>query len=286
MQLKRQRRVLCLIKKIQRKNRLDMSRNHHTFAICAYKESPYLEDCIKSLLSQSVKSDIIMVTSTPNDYISALSVKYEIKLYINEGESGITQDWNYALSKVTTKLATIAHQDDVYEPTYTEEFIKSLHHSKRPLIIFSDYGEIRNGEKTTDVQMLKIKRLMLLPLRVRAFKGSRFVRRAVLSMGDPICCPSVMFAMGDVEQPVFSNHFICAEDWEAWEKLSREKGDFIYISKPLMYHRIHEESTTSKTLEAGGRVEENYEMFCKFWPAPIARFINRFYTRSEKSNVL
>ena len=258
----------------------------HTFVICAYKESPYLEECVYSLFNQSIKSRIVIETSTPNSYISGIADKYKIPIYINEGESGITQDWNYALSKVQTKLATIAHQDDIYEPEYTETFIKALKGSKKPLIVFSDYGEIRNGVKTTDVQMLKIKKLMLLPLRIRAFKSSRFIRRRVLSMGDAICCPSVMYAIRNIEQPLFKNHFICCEDWEAWEKLSKEKGDFIYVPKPLMYHRIHEESTTTKTLETGGRIAENYEMFCKFWPKYIASIINKFYTKSEDSNVL
>ena len=38
----------------------------HTFAICAYKKSRYLENCILSLKKQTVTSNIIMVTSTPN----------------------------------------------------------------------------------------------------------------------------------------------------------------------------------------------------------------------------
>ncbi len=259
---------------------------HHTFVICAYKESPYLEECIESLMAQTVASEIIMVTSTPNDYISEMAAKYEIPVFVNEGEAGITQDWNFGLSKVKTKLASIAHQDDIYAPEYTELFLKELKGSKKPIILFSDYGEIRNGEKTTDVPMLKIKRIMLAPITPRIFRGSRFLRRRVLSLGDPICCPSVMFAMRNIELPVFQNHFTCSEDWEAWEKLSRQKGDFIYVPKPLMYHRIHEESTTSKALEQGGRIEENYEMYCKFWPKPIAKVLNKLYTKSEDSNNL
>ena len=42
----------------------------HTFVICAYKESSYLEECIVSLEKQTVKSNILMVTSTPNAFIS------------------------------------------------------------------------------------------------------------------------------------------------------------------------------------------------------------------------
>ena len=34
----------------------------HTFVICAYKESPFLEDCILSLKKQSIRSHIILVT--------------------------------------------------------------------------------------------------------------------------------------------------------------------------------------------------------------------------------
>ena len=43
-------------------------KREHIFAICAYKESPYLEECILSLEKQTRKSSIIMVTSTPNHH--------------------------------------------------------------------------------------------------------------------------------------------------------------------------------------------------------------------------
>ena len=46
---------------------------NHTFAICAYKESAYLEKCIKSLKNQTIKSNIILVTSTPNDFLEEIS---------------------------------------------------------------------------------------------------------------------------------------------------------------------------------------------------------------------
>jgi glycosyltransferase involved in cell wall biosynthesis len=258
----------------------------HTFVICAYKESEYLEECIKSLKNQTVKSEILMATSTPNEWIEFMAKKYEIPLFINEGEGGITQDWNFALSKVERGFVTIAHQDDIYERSYTELVLKGIMNTKRPLIAFTDYYELRNGKKIYNNQMLKIKRLMLLPMRVKAFSGSRFVRRRVLSMGDAICCPSVTFNLKKLEQPVFQNHFRSCEDWEAWEKISKLRGDFVYVNKPLMCHRIHEASATTAIIQDNGRVEENYIMYCKFWPKPIAKLINRFYTKSEKSNVL
>lgn len=258
---------------------------NHTFVICAYKESEYLEECILSLKKQTISSNIIMETSTPNDYISGLAGKYDIPLYINP-KGGITQDWNFGLSKVETKFATVAHQDDVYEPEYTAKIMDKMKKSKKPLIAFSDYCELRDGQKVHDTTMLKIKRLMLAPLKMGAFKGSRFVRRRVLSMGDPICCPAVTFNLDTVERPIFKDGFRSCEDWEAWEMISRLKGDFLYIPEPLMCHRIHQESATTAIIQDNARVEENYVMFCKFWPRPIAKLINRFYTKSEESNSL
>ena len=46
--------------------------NEHTFAICAYKESKFLEECIESIINQEVESNIIIATSTNNDYITKL----------------------------------------------------------------------------------------------------------------------------------------------------------------------------------------------------------------------
>ena len=256
----------------------------HTFVICAYKESAFLEECILSLKKQTIPSNIIMITSTPNEHISALADKYEIDLYINTGQAGIVQDWNFGYSKCKTPYVTIAHQDDVYFPEYAQRAVSFMKRSKHPLIYFSDYCEIRNGKKVISNQLLKIKRFLLLPLRVKVFQNSRFVRRRSLSLGNGICCPAVTFAVRNLPNPVFAVHFRSDEDWEAWERLSRLKGGFLYDATVQMGHRIHEESETSVILGDNARSREDYEMFCKFWPKWIARILVKFYSQSEKSN--
>lgn len=55
------------------------------------------------------------------------------------------------------------------------------------------------------------------------------------------------------------------EDWEAWERLSKLKGDFIFCNKILTYHRIHEDSETTKILNDNKRSEEDYIMYQKFY---------------------
>ena len=146
--------------------------------------------------------------------------------------------------------------------------------------------ELRNNEIVYDTTLLRIKSLMLSPLRIKAFSGNIYIRRLILSFGDPICCPAVTFCLHNVTQPIFSNHFTSCEDWEAWEKLSRLNGRFVYVPKRLMCHRIHEESTTTAIINDNKRSDENLEMYLKFWPKPIAKFINNFYAKAEDSNQL
>ena len=260
--------------------------NSHTFVICAYKESPYLEECIRSLKGQLVKSRITIVTSTPNEYIRGMAEKYQLPYYINTGEGGITQDWNFGYAQAHSKYITIAHQDDVYDRDYLETALRAMKRAKRPLIFFSDYYEIRNGVKTPNNRLLRVKRWMLFPLRFRCLQKSRWVRRRILSLGSPICCPSVTFAAENLPSPVFKNHFRACEDWEAWEMISRLKGEFLYNTGRLMGHRIHEDSETSAIIGDHKRSGEEYEMFCKFWPKWIAKNLSRIYSRGQNSNQL
>ena len=70
----------------------------HTFLVCAYKESPYLEQCIKSLLAQTKKSNIIISTSTPCNYIQEIAKKYNIEVLINIEKKGNCRGVEFWLS--------------------------------------------------------------------------------------------------------------------------------------------------------------------------------------------
>lgn len=257
----------------------------HTFAVCAYKDSPFLEECLRSLERQTSRSRIVIATHTPSPFLEDVARRHGLELLVNSGPVGITQDWNYALSAVRTRFATIAHQDDTYEPQYAELVLGAMRAFPKPLIAFTDYGEIRGDKRVARNRLLAIKRLMLTPMRPRAFASMRWARRLSLAFGDAICCPSVTFCLDNVARPVFRDGFRSCEDWQAWERISRRKGQFVYVRKRLMMHRIHAESETSRIIGDGARVEENLAMFLKFWPRPIAWLLNRIYTAAEASNV-
>lgn len=256
----------------------------HTFVVCAYGESDYLHECVNSLLSQSLKTNIIIATSTPNSTITGIAKSEGIDLKVNPEGRGIASDWNFALSQASTPLVTIAHQDDVYLPEYARKAIEGMNKVEVPLIFFSNYGELRNGEPVDDNQLLRVKRVMLLPLANGRLAFSKVVRRRILSFGSAICCPAVTMCLPNLPSPVFKESMKNNLDWQAWERASRLDGAFYYDTDILMRHRIHEDSETSHLIENGIRSDEDMEMFNLFWPKPIARLLNGFYSKSQNSN--
>jgi hypothetical protein len=225
-----------------------------------------------------------MITSTPCEYIRTIAEEYGIPLIVNEGQGGIARDWNFAVQQCGATYITIAHQDDIYEPNYAKIVVTQLENRKKPLIAFTDYGELRDGERIISSPLIKVKKVLLIPLKVKALQKSVFIRRRVLSLGNAICCPSVTYCTENIEKPFFKEGLGSNLDWETWERLSRRKGEFVYVPQVLMYHRLHQESTTSRLIGENKRGQEDYEIFCKFWPKWVARGITRVYGKGEKYN--
>ena len=257
------------------------TKNDHTFIICAYKESPYLDKCIQSLLNQTVKSNIVMYTSTPNDYIQDIADKYAIDLYSKNGGS-IGKDWNNAMSFVNTKYMTIAHQDDLYEPKYLEKTMQAFEANENTLIVFSDYGELTKKGYRLKSTNLTIKRLMLDMMMLA--KNNRAWRKFILGFGNPICCPAVSYNLDLLNDFQFNEQMKVSLDWYAWYDIANRKGRFQFIPEILMFHRIHEQSETTNMIEDQTRTREDLEMYELFWPKPIAKLINKFYMKSQESN--
>ena len=255
---------------------------NHTFAICAYKESDYLEECIKSVLAQTVKSNVIMATSTPNKYIENMAKKYNIELFINHGKTGIGQDWNFAVSCTKTDYVTVAHQDDIYNENYLEKIVEQINKGNDFIIAFGDYREIKNGEVIELTKNLKIKKILLAPLKKH---GSRsWAKNFSLKFGTAICCPCVTLNTKIVGKTPYLTNMKCDLDWETWYEFSKLDGAFLYINEELMKHRIHENSETSNLIENNVRLTEDYEMFKRFWPKPIAKILMHFYKGAIKTN--
>ena len=256
----------------------------HTFVVLAYQESPYLENCIKSVINQALPTNVVIFTTTPNSHISNLAKKYHLETKTGKHTS-IGGDFDSALSAANTPLVTIAHQDDTYDHTYAEKIIEAYQSAgSSAQILFSDYYELRGTKRVYANTNLRIKRLLLTPLKISAFSQYKWAKRFALRFGDAVCCPAVTFNTQKVKTPLFACKMSCNVDWQAWEKLSRKNGKFVFVNEPLMGHRIHVDSETSKTINDDRRSAEDLAVYKKFWPTWIAQKLTKTYKASEKSN--
>lgn len=258
----------------------------HCFVIPAYKNSPYLENCIESLLKQTVKTDIVLTTSTPSVFIEDLAKKYKLNYFVSDAPSSIATDWNFALANATAKLVTVAHQDDIYAPTYVETILNGINKRKHEtiLIAFTNYTDLVDNKVRGFSLNAIIKTVLLLPFSFSKSLKSTFFKKSILLFGDPICCPAVTINLNAVANFNFSTAYTCALDWYAWFELAKQKGAFLYLNQKLLMHRIHIESETTNQISNGKRQQEELQIFELIWGKKIAKIISKIYAIGHKDN--
>lgn len=255
----------------------------HTFAVCAYGESPYLEKSIRSVIKQSVKSRVIVCTSTPNSYIENLTKKYHLPYYVRQGESSLQDDWNYAYDKAGTEYVTLTHQDDIYHKDYLKYMTVYLERYSDTLIAMTDYRIINQDQQVRWDVSLMVKQMLKLPLRIPFLADKRWVKLGIQAFGNGICCPSVCYHRTLLGNSIFQSGYHYALDWEMFVEIAKKQGRFTYIPKNLFYYRIHEGATTKVCLKNQEKMAEELEMFQKFWPDPVVRVLMHFYKFGYRS---
>lgn len=263
--------------------------NQHSFIILAYQESPYLEACVQSLLQQTVPSQIILVTATPNAFIEEVAARHQLPLIINRQPSGLASDWNFALRQARTEYVTLAHQDDIYLPDYSAQMLNGLSDHPDFLIKFCNYQEIYHGRTAISVRTwtlnLLIKRLLVwLNFRHSSAMAGTAAKMSLLRFGSPIACPSILYHTNRLGDFAFSQEFQINADWMAWIDLAHRPGAFLKTERVLMQHRIHADSATTRGLRQQIRQREDLLCFAKLWPQPLVKLLYKLYTISYRAN--
>jgi len=264
---------------------MNYTKDDHTFVIMAYQVCPYLEECISSIMNQTVLGHVIMSTSTPNEYIVGLAEKYNLPLAVNKGRGDGWGNNCFAYDQAKTKLVTLCHQDDYYRPQYLERALKQANRGGQMIILYTDYFEDRGGTEVHTNKLLRVKRLMNFPLRFRPLQSCKWLRRLILSLGNPVCQPAVTYNKTVIPALYkFSDESSTVGDWLLWISAAKLSGDFIYCPEQLMAHRIWEGSGTTETIDDGTRSRDEHKIFSLMWPAFIAKCLTRLYSSAQKSN--
>jgi Glycosyl transferase family 2 len=260
----------------------------HTFAIPVYLAAPNLATLVESLRAQAGEaSEILLTTSTPSAELEAFANRQGLALHINPRRIDIAADWNFALSVTQTQLVTLAHQDDYFAPPYVVRLSSALRRHPSGVLAFCDYSEHTPlGTRQTSINM-RIKRA----LRQRAFGRHECIadthdKVRLLSLGNPICCPSVMFNRSLLGDFCFPAGFQTNLDWMAWLELARRPGGFVYVRERLVSKSVHAGSETTATIANRAREREDRAIFDVLWPKPVAAALASVYRLGYRANRL
>jgi glycosyltransferase involved in cell wall biosynthesis len=258
----------------------------HSFVIPVYGAAPHLAELIESLLAQTgLCSQILLSSSTPSTELAATSKRFGLPLYINPQRIDIAADWNFALEKAETQFVTLAHQDDIFAPGYVMQMGWALRRNPDAVLGFCDYSEhTPHGERPVNIN-LRIKRV----LRRHAFGVREYIvesrdKMRLLSLGNPICCPSVMLNRRLIDDFRFPGGFKTNLDWMAWLELARQPGGFVYLRECLVSKGVHADSETTATIANRVREREDRAIFDSLWPRPIAVVLARLYKIGYRAN--
>ena len=251
----------------------------HTFAIPVYLAAPHLGTLVESLRAQAgTRSQILLSSSAPSTGLESFAKRHGIPLHINPRRIDIAEDWNFALSVSQTELVTLAHQDDWFRPSYVVRLRETLQRHRDALFAFCDYSEHAPlGPRPINANLL-IKRA----LRRRAFRSRECItdsgdKLRLLSLGNPICCTSVMLNRARLPKFRFPSGFQSNLDWMAWVELARVPGGFVYVSDKLVSKGVHIDSETTAAIANSVREREDRALFDILWPRPIAAALSVLY---------
>jgi glycosyltransferase involved in cell wall biosynthesis len=258
----------------------------HSFVVPVYRAAPLLTALLESLRAQTgARSEILLASSTPSAELAATAKRFGLPLHINPQRIDIASDWNFALVKAKTAFVTLAHQDDVFAPDYVEQLTGALRRHAAALLAFCDYSERTALAARPDNINLKIKRA----LRRRAFGVRECIsevrdKMRLLSLGNPICCPSVMFNRGALGIFQFPGGFKTNLDWMAWLELARRPGGFVYVRECLVSKGVHADSETTASILNRAREREDRAIFDTLWPRPVAAALATLYKLGYRAN--
>lgn len=249
----------------------------HTFVVLAYKENPFLEDCIRSLERQSQSSRIVVTTSTPNEYISAIAARHGLEVRVNPECRGIGADWNFALAAAHTPLVTLAHQDDIYDRDFAARSLAAFEGSPDAAISFTNARHIDDSGRphTSKVSVAKAALLHVFAGSTSRISGRR--ARLLLSFGNPVSCSSITFNRAVIGNFRFAENLSSNLDWDAWVRMVEAGYTLAYVPERLVNRRYNDLTETSHLLRTGRRAAEDRMMFARLWPKPIAEIVSRVY---------
>lgn len=251
-----------------------------TFFIPVRNGVPYIEECIKSVLSQSFKDWRLLILdncSTDNTY--ALCEKYlsdpRIEYRINETDIGMVRNFNQCLDLCDTKYYAILSHDDMYaDGGAVEESFYLLENDSELCAVYSHLNWIDGNSRIISRKNFKM---------TGKVASDTIAKASIQSCRNLFGVPLLVRA-SSVKGNKYEGAFYFTADIDFSIAIGRELYNFI-IDRPCYSIRFHASNNTmrnfAKTRTELTRIAEKHQIKLGVLDS-IAMMINDWQTRVGK----
>jgi glycosyltransferase involved in cell wall biosynthesis len=213
-----------------------------SICIPSYNSALFIEQTLKSVLNQSYKNiEVIVVDDlSKDDTVGKVKLVDDkrIKLFVNETNLGVSQNWNRSIELASGEYIKIMGADDLLEPTCIEEQLNVFLHNKNNIVLVTSYKNVINQnnkhilyKKTFNTSLIKGS----TALKLSAIDGTNLI-------GEPV---AGLFKKTDfIKVGKYNSIFLYLIDMDLWKRLFT-LGDLYVIHKPLYSFRISKSSLSS-----------------------------------------
>jgi len=193
--------------------------------ISSYNSGRFIEQCIESLLSQTYANYEIIIVDCSSDSTMSILARFldsRIRIYHFENRLTPAEARNYAIDQALGEFIALMDSDDYCSPKRLEDQVSHL------LETGADISSSYFFEVDVDSG------------RCRRSKQARRDPdiRALMSIYNPVCNPSVMLKRNILREPPYRVDYAFSEDSEMWCELAL-RARFTCCPKYLLFYRVH-----------------------------------------------
>jgi glycosyltransferase involved in cell wall biosynthesis len=116
-----------------------------SIAMCTFNGSKFIEEQLKSILTQSrLPDELVICDDKSNDFTAeiiksfALNSPFSVRFYENKQNLGSTKNFEKAISLCTGDIIFLSDQDDIWEPQKIERILKVFVDNNKIGYVFTD----------------------------------------------------------------------------------------------------------------------------------------------------
>lgn len=193
--------------------------------ISSYNSERYIKQCIDSLLAQTYENYEIVIVDCSNDSTMSEIERFSdsrIQIYHFEERLTPAEARNYAIEHASGKFIALMDSDDYCSPERLQDQLSHL---------------LETGADVCSSYFFEI------DMNSGRYRRSKQARRdpdirALMSIYNPICNPSVMLKRSILREPPYRVDYAFSEDSEMWCELAL-RAHFTCCPKYLLFYRVH-----------------------------------------------